>query len=412
MMSTPFPPLRPVDAVPVEHEGQTLFCLNDPAGYVDEQLLLSPGAFFLAANLDGRQDLRDIQGVFARHFRGTLIREEQVLEVVRCLDEHGFLLNERFEARRREVEEAFRQQETRVSTLAGKGYPADPDTLRRFLDGFFTETGGTIPAETAPGDGAPPQPCLIVPHIDYPRGGAAYAHGYRSLYGQGRPDTVFVFGVAHAGVPVPFSLTRKHFETPFGLVKTNRELAERLEAACDWDPYAWEYVHRNEHSIELQVVMLAYLYGTQVQIVPILCSAFSEDPEMSHPETIAGVRRFLDACREIAAEPEQRVSVIAGADLAHRGKRFGDPFDIDDAVIAAVAERDREDLEHVTRSDAGAFYASVMRDQNERKVCGLGCIYAALKTVEGRTNTAELLHYGYAHDPAGGIVSFASIGLS
>ena len=72
---------------------------------------------------------------------------------------------------------------------------------------------------------------------------------------------MFIFGVAHASPPVPFILTQKHYDTPFGVVKTDLDIVRRLEAVCTWDPYAYEIVHRTEHSIEFQAVMLAYLYG-------------------------------------------------------------------------------------------------------------------------------------------------------
>jgi MEMO1 family protein len=103
------------------------------------------------------------------------------------------------------------------------------------------------------------------------------------------------------------------------------------------------------------------------------------------------------------------VSVIAGADLAHVGRRFGDPFDIHDGVIRQVEERDREDLQHVLTGNATGFYHSVLRDQNQRRVCGINCIYAALRAVDGAGGQGALLHYDYAHDPAGGIVSFTDV---
>src|SRR5690606_18807114 len=100
-------------------------------------------------------------------------------------------------------------------------------------------------------------------------------------------------------------------------------------------------------------------------------------------------------------------------DLAHVGRRFGDAFDVDDNVISAVSERDHEDLGNITGGaiDPDGFYASVMRDRNKRNVCGLNCIYATLKTLDGTVDRGIMQHYGYAHDPAGGIVSFASIAL-
>jgi hypothetical protein len=50
----------------------------------------------------------------------------------------------------------------------------------------------------------------------------------------------------------------------------------------------------------------------------------------------------------------------------------------------------------------------VMKDANKRRVCSLNNIYSALKVLPN-PKAGELLHYGYAHDPMGGIVSFASL---
>lgn len=401
----PFPPLRNIEAIPIEHEGQTVIYLHDTAGYIEDQVALSLPAFFIAASLDGAHDTRAIQRDFARQFPGTKLREDEIRQVVAFLDDHGFLYSEHFHAIRDEIEEAFRKQEVRPAHLAGKGYPDNPDELRKFIDGFFT------PADIEPRSDVTPLRGLIVPHIDFARGGASYAQGYAQLRDMEAPDTVIVFGVAHSGAETPFVLTRKHFDTPFGLIETDREAVARLERGCAWEPYLAEPAHRTEHSIEFQAVMLGYLFGTGTKIVPVLCAALSNDPEMTEPSEIGEIGRFLDVCRDVAGASGKRVVVVAGADLAHVGNRFGDSFEIDDAIIEGVTRRDREDLSHVMACDPEGFYRAVMRDRNQRKVCGLSCIYAALKTVAGPGRGGELLHYYYAHDPAGGIVSFASIAI-
>lgn len=401
------PALRNIDAVSVEHEGQPAVCLYDPQGLVETQLVLSPAAFYIAACLDGSAGVEGVQQAFAERF-GATVPEEQVRELVALLDEHGFLYTDRFRRLIAETSANFAALAARPAHLAGRSYPADPEELRGYIAGFFGREGAPEDGLAGPRDSAsPPLRFLVVPHIDFDRGATAYAHGYQALFRQGRPDTVFVFGVAHAGAPVPFVLTRKHFETPFGTLETDLEIVDRLAAACDWDPYAFELVHRTEHSIEFQAVMLAYLYGPSVKIVPVLAAQFCDDPDHSEPGTMPGVSRFLAACRAIAAEPGRRISVIAGADLAHVGRRFGDDYDISDAVLSEVRARDEEDLAHVLAQRGEAFYASVMKDTNARRVCGLGCIYAAMKTVEGGADAAELLHYGSAPDPAGGVVTFA-----
>lgn len=135
-----------------------------------------------------------------------------------------------------------------------------------------------------------------------------------------------------------------------------------------------------EHSIEFQAVMLAHLYGTAIRIVPILCGPF--DVDASEPGGESRAEEFLCACRRAVEASKKKVTVVAGADLAHVGRRFGDDFDITDAIVNQVMARDKEDLAHVVAKAPDAWYQGVMRDENERRVCGLNCIYSALRIVE------------------------------
>ena len=408
-----FPPLRNVDAFPVDQDGQRYICLRDPEGIVEHQIVLTPAAFFVATRLDGASDVRAIQRAFAQEFGGQVAAAEDILRVVQDLDEQGFLLSERFDARRRQVETAFLASPVRPAYLAGKSYAAEAGALRAFLhEQFATRPSGPGEAPGAQPGGGDPMPCLIAPHIDFHRGGHAYARAYLELFKQGQPEVVIIFGVAHVSPPAPFVLTRKAFDTPFGALPTDQDLVRQLEAACSWEPYAYEMVHRTEHSIEFQAVMLSYLYGPNVRIVPILCGAFGSELGGVEPAEIPGVAAFLETCQDMADALGNRLSVIAGADLAHVGRRFGDAFDISEPIVSGVASRDREDLQHVLAGDADGFYRSVMQDRNERRICGLNCIYASLKTVARSGVSGALLHYDYAHDPAGGIVSFADVAFA
>jgi MEMO1 family protein len=405
------PALRALDVFPVEQAGQRFFCLRDPAGFVDEQLLLSPQAFFIACHLDGQNDVADIQYIFARQFDGQLLLSQELWGLVAALDKHGFLHTEQFVVLQQQVAETFARAERRPAYLAGKSYPDQADQLRAFLESFFYKPGGPGEGPTAHDREQTAVQCLIAPHIDFHRGGHAYAHGYLRLFRHGPPELVLLFGVAHMAPPVPFILTQKHFATPFGTLQTDQDIVRRLESACCWDPYAYEIVHRTEHSLEFQAVMLAYLFGPQVRIVPILCGTFGPELGSTTPVIPEPVTTFLETCRDLVRSAQQRVCVIAGADLAHVGRRFGDAFDIDETVVQAVDRRDREDLLEVVANNPEGFYQSVMKDRNQRRVCGLNCIYAALHTVHGMVRSGELLHYDYAHDPAGGIVSFANVFL-
>ncbi len=404
------PPLRNIEAVQAEHDGQPVIVLHDSEGYAEDQIVLSGPAFFVAAHLDGRNNIVDIQERFARQFRGGIITEDQVMEVVSFLDSQGFLLSDSFEKRRLQMDRAFSASPTRHAALAGRSYPDDPDELKAFLDAFLD----TPEAPLVFGEpDAPVLPGLIVPHIDFHRGGLCYGAGYRALAAQGIPSTVIVLGVAHNAVPAPFVLCAKTIETPLGDLPCDTDMVERLATACQGNPFAFEAVHRTEHSVEFQAVMIARLYGERVRVVPILCSQIAGEGGCdAAPENMPATRAFLDVLRREMENPGARVTVIAGADLAHVGKRFGDPYDIDDTVIASVRARDEADLAFVTAPDGNAFYQSVMADKNARRVCGLGSIYTTLQALRGKIVRGDVLGYEYAHDEAGGIVSFTACALS
>jgi len=397
------PALRYLDAAPVVQDGQTLICVSDPEGYVEGQFTLSGPAFFIAACLDGAAAVEDISRAFRKQF-GAGVADSDILKVVDFLDKAGLLLSERFFELQASVQRDFAGRDTRPAWLAGKSYPADPGELGLFCHKILA-------AAEAGTDGGRRVSCLVAPHIDFHRGAAGYAaaYGFAQLT---RPGLVFIFGVAHGRADTPYILTRKHFETPLGTLKTAVDVVDRLAEVCPWDPFNSEIAHRTEHSIEFQAVMLAHLFGPDLEdlrIVPVLCGPLGEDAPPAKPESVPGVAEFLAACREEATKAD--ALVVAGADLAHVGRRFGDDFDIDESVIQAVERRDREDLAHALRGDAAGFYQAVVKDENARKVCGLGCIHAALSTIDGRTSEGELVHYGCAEDPAGGIVSFAAIVL-
>ncbi|MDP9149651.1 MAG: MEMO1 family protein, partial [Myxococcota bacterium] len=104
------------------------------------------------------------------------------------------------------------------------------------------------------------------------------------------------------------------------------------------------------------------------------------------------------------------VVVIAGADLAHVGPRFGDERALDPEQRERLGRRDRESIEHAASLDATGFWAHVAGDLEERRVCGLAPIWSLLRAVSGGAH-GKLLHYEQTTDPEdGSIVSHAALG--
>jgi AmmeMemoRadiSam system protein B len=118
------------------------------------------------------------------------------------------------------------------------------------------------------------------------------------------------------------------------------------------------------------------------------------------------VPRFLDALGETLAAAGRRAVVIAGADLAHVGPRFGDPEPVSPVELARVENEDRSMLETVAAGDAEAFFEAAARDGDRRRVCGLSPIYALLRALGGAKGLVR--RYERWPDPQG-VVTFASV---
>jgi AmmeMemoRadiSam system protein B len=118
------------------------------------------------------------------------------------------------------------------------------------------------------------------------------------------------------------------------------------------------------------------------------------------------VGRFLEAVGDVIATSGRRVALVAGADLAHVGPRFGDAERVTPAGLAELGREDRAMLEAVTAGDAEGFFESVARDGDRRRICGFSPIYALLRALGSGTGT--LRRYGQWPDPDA-VVTFASV---
>jgi AmmeMemoRadiSam system protein B len=404
-MST-LPRLRAIEAVPVQHEGEPYVALRDPAGYTASVLMLAPALIEVIALFDGDHPIVDVQAeIMKRH--GELVTREHLEKLVAALDEHGFLESPAFAARRASIDDAFLSAPVRPASHAGGAYAGDPAALRTAMDGFFTSPDG--PGPIAASNGGPAVRGLVAPHIDFHRGGPAYAWAYRELAERGDADLFVIFGTCHAGMRDPFALTRKDFDTPLGPARADVEFVEALARRARQDCFGSELAHRNEHSIEFQAVFLQYLYAgrRELTVVPVLTSFVHEALARGRrPDDDPRVRAFLEALAETAAASRRRVAFIAGADLAHMGTRFGDPEPIGPAELQRIGREDRAMLEHVAAGDADAFFESVRRDDDRRRICGLSPIYTLMRALGGARGT--LRRYGQWPDPEG-VVTFASV---
>ena len=393
-----------LEAFPVEQDGERLIALRDPAGFTQQLAVLPLGLLDLVSLFDGEHSVSQIQDVLRGRY-GEAPTADQIEKLLEGLDEAGFLDSERFERRRRSIEEAWTRNPVRPAVHAGSAYAGETSALADQIDGFFSHPegpGARTGHRHAPG--APPLRGLIAPHIDFHRGGPMYAWAYRELLERGDADLFVILGTCHAGMPDPFAVTLKPYDTPFGTVPVDREFYEELSRRYGEDLLGSEAAHRNEHSIEFQAVMLRHVLGEgrAFSILPVLASYLHEAVwTRGDPERDRRVPRFFEALLGAMAASKRTVCLIAGVDLAHVGPRFGDPEPNTADSLQAVASADLGMLEAVTAGDPTAFYASIAHDRDKRRICGLSPIYTFLRALPGVQG--RLVRYSQWADPQGAV---------
>jgi AmmeMemoRadiSam system protein B len=341
---------------------------------------------------------------------GELIYSDQIIEVMEKLDSSLLLDSDHFREYRKNVEEEFFQTSIRKPMLAGGGYEIVPEKLRMQIESFYFLEGG-------PGQGPKPQILsnglkgFIAPHIDYLRGGPCYAWAYKEVAEHSDHDVFILLGTSHLATQKYFVLTKKDFKTPFGILKTDQDILSRLENDLGRDFFSDEFVHRGEHSLELQAVYLHCLFekNPNLRIVPILCGSFSEIISRgSYPHESEEINVFIETLNKIIREDGRKICLMAGADLAHVGRQFGHQFLVSEAVMEDVKRKDLGMLDYVIKGDADGFFEYILKENDQRNICGLPPVYALLRLLEN--STGKLLNYGQWRDTDGnGAVTFASI---
>jgi AmmeMemoRadiSam system protein B len=409
------PRVRPVEAFPVQQDGKTSVYLKDPLNFATP-LGISPAGYFVLVHFDGQHSFTDVQEAYCKQF-GSLLMSDDLKSFVDMLDQHYYLDSERFRDYKNAVVLEFRNQTTRVPAHVGGVYKADPEELKTQLEGFFSAPNGPgLPNSQLAG--STPR-AIVAPHIDFHRGGPAYAWAYKPLAESGGADLYILLGTSHYSGQTPYILTLKNFATPLGLVETDRDFVQRLQAKCAEDCFTDEYLHRGEHSLEFQVVFLKYLAQQRAaltgrpekpfKIVPILVSSFhSAVVNQTLPEKDSAVGAFLRTLRDLAALESRRVCFVAGVDLAHVGRQFGDREPITDDFLKWVESEDQELVNRLVALDAPGFFNAVAKDQDKRRICGFSPLYSLIHLLDGARGNH--LKYSQAFTPeTGSAVTFSSL---
>jgi AmmeMemoRadiSam system protein B len=275
----------------------------------------------------------------------------------------------------------------RRPTQAGAFYEGNAESLKLQIENCFShEPGpGKIPevAET----GARQIIGLVCPHAGYMFSGPVAAHAYYRLALDGKPDVVVIFGPNHTGYGSALAVMNEGFwRTPLGDVEVDAETANQIvreSRVIDVD----ESAHRLEHSIEVQLPFLQYLYGSQFKIVPI-CFLMQD---------LLSAREVGHAVAKVLAD--KNAVIIASSDMTHYEPQ------------ESASKKDGLALGAVETMDEAKFYSTV--ETRHISTCGYGPIVALITAAKVLgAKEAKLLCYKTSGDIIGdysSVVGYAAV---
>lgn len=386
-----FPILRNLQFSPIKDREDQYMVLWDPTGLSQDKLVLPLNYFFLVQHFDGDHSLEEIGALYLKRF-GEFLMPDRLVKLVADLEAKLFLEGHQVEAAKREARTAYRLAPVRQALFAGKSYEGKREKLIAQLDGFFTSKDGP---DFKPSDNQGKKiKAIVAPHYEIKQAGPIYAWAYKELKEAAAPDLFVVLGACHAGLTHPYAVTDKDFETPLGLVPADQEVLGRFRANGGAAFFDEDLSHRNEHSIEFQLPFLQHALGSQkpFTILPILCAfppACLFNPELKPLGD--QVQTFIRLLKETLEETGKKACIVAGAELAHIGMRYGDPAPPTDFSFHKCMQTDLEMLKHVEDLNPEAFAQFIQKERDERRISGFAAIYTLLKLIQAEKG--QVLRY-------------------
>jgi MEMO1 family protein len=274
----------------------------------------------------------------------------------------------------------------REPSVAGQFYAATKHQLELELQKAFRHQEGAG-ANVAHG--------IIAPHAGYMFSGACAAQGYRALKNSEPFDAFLILGFSHAGLGAgDVMMSGLDWKTPLGIAVIDSELASQLLST---GVIVDERPHREEHSIEVQLPFLQYLFK-DVSFIPLA---------VAHEIDHVG---FGMRIAEVIKASKRRIAVIASSDFTHYG--FGYSYvPFQQNIPENLKKLDMGAVSFITKLDGKGFLEYVAK--TGATICGARPIALQMEIMRNLGTTAgELLSYTTSGEVTGDFnhsVSYVSI---
>ncbi|MDH5466866.1 MAG: AmmeMemoRadiSam system protein B [Candidatus Aminicenantes bacterium] len=396
---------KDIELIPASFEGKRGLLARDSLGLIPKPILLHGEVLEFMGLIDGQRDARDFQVELIRRKGGVFVSLEYVERLIEEMDSAHLLDSDRYRRERERIIDGYSRLEVRASSLAGHSYPLDPGELEKYLDAILSsETDSSLPIK------GQKVRAVVAPHIDLKAGRRVYARTYRAIQ-DSAPKKVFLLGTGHRLHDYFVSLTEKDFETPLGMVNTDKDLVKKLREAGNKVVAPHDMAHRSEHSLELQLLFLQKLFGSSFSIIPVLFGSFHELlAKVTRPSEIPGMDGFLERLRLSLGENGTGALVVAGVDFSHVGPKFGHEQSAR-FMLKDVREHDQRLIDSLCRGDVDGFWAESRKVEDRYHVCGfstMACLLEVLSPLRGFLIDYEI----WQEAPTQSAVSFAGIAFN
>ncbi len=265
---------------------------------------------------------------------------------------------------------------TRLPAQAGVFYPDTEGALRTQIEQCFLHPLGPRSIPTIPGTRNESLVGLIVPHAGYAYSGPVAAHSYYRLASMGLRESIIILGPNHTRLGSGVStMTQGEWVTPLGEVPIDTSLADEIVKGSDLVDVE-EEAHKHEHSIEVQLPFLQFIYPRRFRFVPI-CMMLQD------------LQTSVDVGEAVArAAMKHGALVIASSDWTHYEPQ------------EKAAMKDKQAIQAAMEMDERRFQQTI--EEKMVSACGYGPVTAlihAARTLGAKE--AKLLSYQTSGDVTG-----------
>lgn len=274
---------------------------------------------------------------------------------------------------------------TRRRALPGGWYPTSAlecdKSIVEFLEGFNPPQGTWLGG--------------VAPHAGWYFSGRAAARVIKTLAASSKPDRVVLYG-GHLGPgSKPIVYTEDEWETPFGPVSMDSDLAGGLAASGEAMPASARFA---DNTVEIQMPFVKSFFP----LVPVIAV---------HSPSSASAVRLSSALDEALKGKGLTAVYIGSADLTHYGPNYGfTPKGTGpEAVTWVKNENDKSLIDRAVAMDSTGLLEEAAQKHN---TCSAGPIASVIASASARgISQGRLLEYYTSYDimPNSSFVGYAAI---